>query len=85
MDHPRAAWESAEVERRRDVDGKLYTLAEFRSFYAQFADGSSSDADGVAYEHWMGRPRCTGIFASAGASRVDMRRAGLQNIYNICI
>ena len=29
----------------------------------------------------VGRPRCTGIFASAGASRVDMRRAGLQNIY----
>ena len=52
MAHPRAAWESAEVERRRDVDGRLYTLAEFRSFYAQFADGSSSDAEGVAYEHW---------------------------------
>ena len=29
----------------------------------------------------VGRPRCTGIFASAAASRVDMRRAGLQNIY----
>ena len=56
MAHPRAAWESAEVERRRDVDGKLYTLAEFRSFYAQFpqVDGSSSDADGVAYQHWNG-------------------------------
>ena len=54
MTHPRADWESAEVERRRDVDGKLYTLAEFRSFYAQFpqVDGSSSDADGVAYQHW---------------------------------
>ena len=39
---------------RRDVDGKLYTLAEFRSFYAQFpqVDGSSSDVDGVAYQYW---------------------------------
>ena len=56
MAHPSAAWESAEVERRRDVDGKLYTLAEFRDFYAQFpqVDGSSSDADGVAYQHWDG-------------------------------
>ncbi len=54
MTHPRADWESAEVERRRDVDGKLYTLAEFRDFYAQFpqVDGSSSDVNGVAYQHW---------------------------------
>ena len=56
MTHPRADWESAEVERRRDRDGKLYTLAEFRSFYAQFpqVDGSSSDVDGVAYQYWDG-------------------------------
>jgi len=52
MAHPSAAWESAEVERRRDTDGSLYTLAEFQSFYAQFVDGSSSDAEGVAYKHW---------------------------------
>ena len=52
MAHPGAAWDSAEVERRRDIDGILYTLAEFQSFYTQFADGSSSDAEGVAYEHW---------------------------------
>ena len=52
MAHPGAAWDSAEVERRRDTDGSLYTLAEFQSFYAQFADGSSSDAEGVAYKHW---------------------------------
>ena len=52
MAHPGAAWDSAEVERRRDTDGSLYTLAEFQSFYAQFVDGSSSDAEGVAYAHW---------------------------------
>ena len=45
---PGAAWDSAEVERRRDTDGVLYTFAEFQSFY-----GSSSDSDGVAYEHWI--------------------------------
>jgi hypothetical protein len=42
--------------------------------------------DWAAHTLWqslagVGRPRCTGIFASAAASRVDMRRAGLQNIY----
>eukprot|EP00964_Phaeocystis_antarctica_P010389 scaffold5720_cov75-Phaeocystis_antarctica.AAC.1 len=52
MAHPGAAWDSAEVERRRDTDGSLYTLAEFQSYYAQYVDGSSSDAEGVAYEHW---------------------------------
>ena len=52
MAHPGAAWDSAEVERRRDIDGSLYTLAEFQSYYAPFVDGSSSDAEGVAYKHW---------------------------------
>ena len=52
MTYPGVAWDSAEVERRRDTDGNLYTLSEFQSFHAQFVDGSSSDVDGVAYEHW---------------------------------
>lgn len=52
MRYPRASWDEAEIERRRDADGKLYTLAEFQAFYKQFADGSSSDVHGTAYKHW---------------------------------
>ena len=37
--HGRLSWDSAEVERRRDSDGVLYTLAEFRAFYGGSGDG----------------------------------------------
>jgi len=40
--HGRLSWEGAEVERRRDSDGVLYTLAEFRAFYG----GGGGDGDG---------------------------------------
>ena len=36
------AWDSAEVERRRDSDGVLYTLAEFRAFYGGDVDGGGA-------------------------------------------
>ena len=39
-------WDSAEVERRHDVDGQLYTLAEFVSFYA-------AEGEDVAYMRWQ--------------------------------
>lgn len=40
-------WDSAEVERRHDVDGKLYTLAEFLSFYA------AAEGEDAAYMRWQ--------------------------------
>ena len=40
-------WDSAEVERRHDVDGKLYTLAEFLSFYA------AAEGEDGAYMRWQ--------------------------------
>ena len=44
----RLSWESAEVERRRDSDGVLYTLAEFRAFYG--GGGGDGNGDGGAAE-----------------------------------
>ena len=59
------AWDSAEVERRRDSDGVLYTLAEFRAFYgggiggggvAEAAETAEAEADvaerWAAAKHW---------------------------------
>ena len=49
------AWDSAEVERRRDSDGVLYTLAEFRAFYGGDVDGGGAAAAAAAadvVERW---------------------------------
>ena len=53
------AWDGAEVERRRDSDGALYTLAEFRDFYAGDIDGGgaaeaaeAAEAEADVAERW---------------------------------
>lgn len=49
----RLSWEDAEVERRRDSDGRLYTLSEFEAFYDP--DGRAPEearARWAAARHW---------------------------------
>ena len=53
-DHGKLSWDSAQIERRRDSDGVLYTLAEFRAFYGGDGDGDGSAAEAAAEvaERW---------------------------------
>lgn len=51
--HGRLSWDNAEVERRRDSDGVLYTLAEFRAFYGGGGGGGgAAEAAAEVAERW---------------------------------
>ena len=62
----RLAWDDAEVERRRDGDGRLYTLAEFRAYYA------SGDGGGGGASSGGGGGSSDGGLHGAGAAEAEV-------------
>ena len=80
----RLSWDGAEVESRRDTDGQLYTLAEFRAFYG--GDGAgAAEADVVERwaqaKHWDRHMTCA-IKQETSTSRLLDVHAELHDAWN---